>query len=256
MYWERDYFNDMAALNVEPPTTLTRVSEYVPEIVKFVEGIISNGYAYEAKGSVYFDTRAFDGAKGGRSAERVNGASDGQDEWRHVYAKLQPWSKDNKSLLEEGEGACVTFFSSHRSSDATSGSLSLEAFGKRSPSDFALWKKSKSGEPSWPSPWGEGRPGWHIECSVMASAVLGPNMDIHSGGIDLAFPHHDNEMAQSEVREIPRDSNMAYVYPALFSQAYHNCRQWVNYFLHTGHLHIEGLKMSKSLKNFITIKVL
>ena len=112
------------------------------------------------------------------------------------------------------------------------GSLTT-AMGKRSASDFALWKTSKPGEPHWPSPWGEGRPGWHIECSVMASAVLGPGMDVHSGGEDLAFPHHDNEIAQSE--------------------AYHNCRQWVNYFLHTGHLHIEGLKMSKSLKNFITI---
>lgn len=76
--------------------------------------------------------------------------------------------------------------------------------GKRSASDFALWKASKSGEPSWPSPWGLGRPGWHIECSVMASAIFGDNMDIHSGGIDLAFPHHDNEIAQSEVRLTPR----------------------------------------------------
>src|SRR5258707_15034211 len=71
--------------------------------------------------------------------------------------------------------------------------------GKRSSADFALWKASKPGEPAWPSPWGEGRPGWHIECSVMATEVLGDNMDIHSGGIDLAFPHHDNEIAQSEV---------------------------------------------------------
>ena len=106
--------------------------------------------------------------------------------------------------------------------------------GKRNPSDFALWKSSKPGEPVWDSPWGKGRPGWHIECSVMASAVLGDNMDIHSGGIDLAFPHHDNELAQSE--------------------AYYNCPQWVNYFLHAGHLHVEGQKMSKSLKNFITIQ--
>jgi cysteinyl-tRNA synthetase len=110
------------------------------------------------------------------------------------------------------------------------------SLGKKQPADFALWKaKSKPGEPAWPSPWGEGRPGWHIECSVMASEVLGRSMDIHSGGVDLMFPHHDNELAQSE--------------------AYHGCRQWVNYFLHTGHLHIEGLKMSKSLKNFITIDV-
>jgi cysteinyl-tRNA synthetase len=71
--------------------------------------------------------------------------------------------------------------------------------GRRSAADFALWKASKPGEPVWSSPWGLGRPGWHIECSVMASAILGDNMDIHSGGIDLAFPHHDNEIAQSEV---------------------------------------------------------
>jgi cysteinyl-tRNA synthetase len=74
--------------------------------------------------------------------------------------------------------------------------------GKRQAADFALWKaKSKPGEPAWPSPWGEGRPGWHIECSVMASEVLGRGMDVHSGGVDLMFPHHDNELAQAEVSE-------------------------------------------------------
>lgn len=132
------------------------------------------------------------------------------------------------------------------------GALSITT-GKRSPSDFALWKASKSGEPSWPSPWGPGRPGWHIECSVMASAIFGENMDIHSGGIDLAFPHHDNEMAQSEVRQELRGLRR----PVFLKipQAYHECSAWVNYFIHTGHLHIEGLKMSKSLKNFITIDV-
>ena len=71
--------------------------------------------------------------------------------------------------------------------------------GRQSVADFALWKASKPGEPSWPSPWGPGRPGWHIECSVMATAILGDGLDIHSGGVDLAFPHHDNEIAQSEV---------------------------------------------------------
>ncbi|GBE80478.1 Cysteine--tRNA ligase [Sparassis crispa] len=196
-YWEGKFFEDMRRLRVRDPDTLTRVTEYVPEIVSFVAGIVQNGYGYVVDGSVYFDTRAFDKAD------------------NHHYAKLEPWSKGNKELLEEGEGA-----------------LSV-ATGRRSGADFALWKASKPGEPSWPSPWGDGRPGWHIECSVMASAVFGDNMDIHSGGVDLAFPHHDNEMAQSE--------------------AYHECGAWVNYFLHTGHLHIEGLKMSKSLKNFITI---
>ncbi|KAL0956831.1 hypothetical protein HGRIS_002942 [Hohenbuehelia grisea] len=196
-YWEDQFFDDMDRLRVLRPNTLTRVTEYVPEIVRFVEQIISNGYGYVVDGSVYFNTRGFDGTEG------------------HNYAKLEPWSTGNRELLEEGEGALTS------------------QTGRRSASDFALWKASKPGEPSWDSPWGQGRPGWHIECSVMASAILGDNMDIHSGGIDLAFPHHDNEMAQSE--------------------AYHNCGAWVNYFLHTGHLHIEGLKMSKSLKNFITI---
>ncbi|TIA91906.1 hypothetical protein E3P81_01810 [Wallemia ichthyophaga] len=203
-YWEAAFFKDMAALNVEKPDTLTRVSEYVPEIIHFVEKIISNGYAYAVEdGSVYFDTKAFDHSKSRKGFE-------------HVYAKLQPWSKGSKELIDEGEG-----------------SLSSGGTGKKGNSDFALWKASKPGEPSWQSPWGAGRPGWHIECSVMASEVLGHNIDIHSGGVDLKFPHHDNEIAQSE--------------------ACHDCPAWINYFLHTGHLHIEGQKMSKSLKNFITI---
>ncbi|KAI9315543.1 tRNA synthetases class I (C) catalytic domain-containing protein [Dichotomocladium elegans] len=198
-YWEDMYFKDMKELNVLPPSVKTRVSEYVPEIVEYVQKIIDNGYAYVASGSVYFDTARFDGHH------------------HHHYAKLEPWSKGDTALIEDGEG-----------------SLGAKLEGKRNLSDFALWKSSKPGEPVWDSPWGKGRPGWHIECSVMASAVLGDNMDIHSGGIDLAFPHHDNELAQSE--------------------AYYDCRQWVNYFLHAGHLHVEGQKMSKSLKNFITIQ--
>ncbi|PWY99745.1 cysteinyl-tRNA synthetase [Testicularia cyperi] len=211
-FWEAEFFNDMKRLHVEPPTTLTRVSEYVLEIITFIQQIIDRGYGYAEgldadKRNVWFDTRAFDGAK----------SQDGSFE--HSYAKLQPWSKGNRELLEEGEGSLST------STAATA--------GKRTASDFALWKASKPGEPAWDSPWGPGRPGWHIECSVMGSAVLGETMDIHSGGSDLMFPHHDNEIAQSE--------------------AHHGCRQWVNYFLHTGHLHIEGLKMSKSLKNFISI---
>lgn len=159
--------------------------------------------SYELDGSIYFDTGAFDGRNG------------------HVYAKLCPHAANNTKLVEEGEGAL---------------SLSLSPGAqKRRPADFALWKRSKPGEPAWPSPWGAGRPGWHIECSAMAGDAAPGILDIHSGGIDLAFPHHDNELAQSE--------------------AQYECRQWVNYFLHSGHLHIEGQKMSKSLKNFITIQV-
>ncbi|XP_055691705.1 probable cysteine--tRNA ligase, mitochondrial [Lutzomyia longipalpis] len=104
--------------------------------------------------------------------------------------------------------------------------------------DFALWKGAKEGEPSWAAPWGQGRPGWHIECSAMASKIFGLNLDIHAGGIDLKFPHHENEEAQS--------------------CAHHDCQQWVNYWLHTGHLNLPGdaEKMSKSLKNTIGVQQL
>ncbi|PVF99365.1 cysteinyl-tRNA synthetase [Serendipita vermifera] len=206
-YWETSFMDDMARLRVRPPTTITRATEYVEQMVAFIGKVITNGYAYAGDdGNVWFDKAAFDGAS------IKNG------DLKHEYAKLAPWSRGNKALLAEGEGALTTHSS------------------KRSQEDFALWKASKPGEPSWPSPWGRGRPGWHIECSVMASDIFGERMDIHSGGIDLLFPHHDNELAQSE--------------------AYHGNEQWVNYFLHTGHLHIAGLKMSKSLKNFITIDTL
>uniref|UniRef100_A0AAV1VL23 cysteine--tRNA ligase n=1 Tax=Peronospora matthiolae TaxID=2874970 RepID=A0AAV1VL23_9STRA len=202
-FWEKSFLDDMAALNIKTPTVITRVSEYVPEVVEFVNGIINNGFAYESNGSVYFDTMAFGKSKG------------------KAYGKLLPENVGQSELLAEGEGA-----------------LSAGPTDKRNVSDFVLWKKSKSGEPFWLSPWGEGRPGWHIECSAMASDALkhlaGGKIDVHSGGIDLRFPHHDNEIAQSE--------------------AYFDFSQWVNYFVHTGHLNIEGLKMSKSLKNFVKIQ--
>lgn len=200
-HFETEFFEDMKALNVELPDVITRVSEFVPEIIKYIEQIISNGYAYEANGSVYFDVQKY---------------NDGE---KHKYAKLEPTSATDVEKLKEGEGVLT----------------SAETDEKRNKFDFALWKKSKEGEPFWDSPWGQGRPGWHIECSAMASDFFKEwPIDIHSGGIDLRFPHHDNEIAQSE--------------------AYYECDQWIKYFMHTGHLHIQGKKMSKSLKNFITIK--
>ncbi|OCT82159.1 cysteine--tRNA ligase, cytoplasmic isoform X1 [Xenopus laevis] len=201
-YWEGEYHKDMEALNVLTPDVLTRVSEYVPEIVAFVQKIVDNGYGYVSNGSVYFSTAKF------------------HDSENHFYAKLVPEAVGDQKALQEGEGDLS--ISADRLSE------------KQSPNDFALWKASKPGEPSWESPWGKGRPGWHIECSAMAGSILGESMDIHGGGFDLRFPHHDNELAQSE--------------------AYFDNDHWVRYFLHTGHLTIAGCKMSKSLKNFITIK--
>lgn len=104
---------------------------------------------------------------------------------------------------------------------------------KRDPLDFVLWKRAKPGEPSWPSPWGEGRPGWHIECSAMSSDLLGDHFDIHGGGQDLQFPHHENEIAQSEG-----------AHGGIF----------VNYWMHNGFVRIDEEKMSKSLGNFLTIR--
>lgn len=202
--YEAEFHRDMRDMNVRPPTLLTRVTEYMPQITDYIKKIVDNGLAYESNGSVYFDVQAFEAKP------------------NMHYCKLAPEQIENAQLLAEGEGKLTQDFFSD----------------KRSPRDFALWKKSKANEPQWESPWGPGRPGWHIECSVMASDVLekhgATRMDIHSGGVDLKFPHHDNEMAQAE--------------------AHCGETQWVNYFVHSGHLHIQGLKMSKSLKNFITIQ--
>ena len=206
--YEAEFLEDMAMLGVQNPDIVTRVSEYVPEIIEYIATLIEKGIAYPSNGSVYFNTDAF--VRAG-----------------HVYGKLMPEQIGNSELLAEGEGSLVV------NED------------KRNGSDFVLWKKTKDHstdgivEPTWASPWGNGRPGWHIECSVMSNFALekfGGNqgLDIHCGGTDLKFPHHENEIAQSE--------------------GYSGSHQWVNYFLHTGHLHIKGLKMAKSLKNFITIR--
>ena len=104
---------------------------------------------------------------------------------------------------------------------------------KRHPMDFVLWKSKKEGEPGWNSPWGEGRPGWHIECSVMSNRYLGETIDIHAGGQDLAFPHHENEIAQSEAR---------------------SGKTFSNYWVHNGYININNEKMSKSKGNFFTVR--
>ena len=195
--YEKSFFDDMRRLNILLPDHITRVTEYIDEIVVFIEKLISNGYAYESNGSVYFDIKSY-------------------TDKDHQYAKLDP-SKIKTTKVEEIDGA-----------------LGAENAGdKKNDFDFALWKKAKKNEPLWKSPWSEGRPGWHVECSVMCCAIFGDNLDIHSGGVDLKFPHHDNEIAQTE--------------------GHYDNKQWINYFFHTGHLDIEGLKMSKSEKNFIKI---
>lgn len=197
---EESFFKDMDALNIKRPNVVTRVTEYVPEIVQYIEKIIQNNYAYVLNGSVYFDTIAF----------KLD-----NPEYYNPF-KINMSNNDFKNKKQ---------------------------FNKKHPHDFALWKKAKPGEPFWDSPWSKGRPGWHIECSCMATAILGKTMDIHSGGIDLLFPHHNNEILQCNAHYLSNQHNNDI-----------DKYDWTKYFLHSGHLNINGLKMSKSLKNFITIK--
>ncbi|MCX8195488.1 MAG: cysteine--tRNA ligase [Acidilobaceae archaeon] len=152
-----------------------------------------------------------------------------------------------KGLIEKGHAYVAESGSVYFDVDSfpdygrLSGALNKEAWRqeehvkeKKNPYDFALWKAAKPGEPSWESPWGRGRPGWHIECSVMSSKYLGSRIDIHGGGVDLVFPHHENERAQSE--------------------AYFGSRPWVRYWMHVSYLTISGEKMSKSLGNIIPFR--
>lgn len=209
--YESEFMEDLAALNVLEPSVVTRVTEHIPEIINYIGEIMRNGHAYELEDGVYFDVASL----GDRYAEKLGpslarqanaGAVDGQD---HVED------------IEVGDTDEVSNAS------------------KRDSRDFALWKRHERADSSsvtWDSPWGPGRPGWHIECSAMVDTVLGSNFDIHSGGIDLCFPHHCNEIAQA--------------------QAFLQKEEWAKFFMHTGHLHISGRKMSKSLKNFITVREL
>ncbi|MCA9151778.1 MAG: cysteine--tRNA ligase [Planctomycetales bacterium] len=148
----QDYLKNLQSLGVDQIDEMPRATEYMSEIIAFIEQLIAKGFAYESDGDVYFEV--------GRDAE---------------YGKL-----------------------SNRTPDSLQGEGGEMAARKRAAGDFALWKKAKEGEPSWPSPWAPGRPGWHIECSAMSRKILGETFDIHGGGLDLMFPHHENEVAQSE----------------------------------------------------------
>ena len=163
-----------------------KVTEFMPQIIKFVEDLITNGKAYVIDGEVFYSIDSFED-----------------------YGKLSGKKLDE---LEAGQRVEVDQ-------------------RKKNPFDFVLWKPSKAGEPSWDSPWGGGRPGWHIECSAMIQALLGDTIDIHGGGIDLIFPHHENEIAQGEGRT---------------GKCY--CNNWV----HNEFINLSDEKMSKSLGNVIT----
>ena len=192
---------DAQALGVIAPDHEPRATEYVPEMLEVIGALERNGLAYQAQ--------LPDGREGDVNFS-VRGFTG--------YGKLSGKSLDE---LRAGERVAV-------------------GDGKRDPLDFVLWKRSKADEPAevkWPSPWGEGRPGWHIECSAMSCSLLGQHFDIHGGGADLQFPHHENEIAQSE---------------GAYSRQ--TGKPFVNTWMHNGFVRVDDEKMSKSLGNFFTIR--
>lgn len=184
------FIEDMHRVGVLDPDIRPKATEEIPAMIELVQKLIERGYAYEVDGDVYFNVRSYP-AYGELSGRKVDEMQSG-----------------HRQLRAEGQGI------ENRKSD---------------PLDFALWKAAKPGEPSWDSPWGKGRPGWHIECSAMSHKYLGLPFDIHGGGADLVFPHHENECAQSK--------------------AAYGC-EFANYWIHGGMLQINSEKMSKSLGNF------
>jgi cysteinyl-tRNA synthetase len=198
---EKQFHDDVDALGCLRPTVEPRATEHIAEMRAIIEKLVAGGFAYVAEDHVLFSPQAMNAAN-------------------TVLPRYGALAK--RSLDEMIAGARVDV-----------------APYKRDNTDFVLWKPSKPGEPSWPSPAGikvEGRPGWHIECSAMAWKHLGEQFDIHGGGIDLVFPHHENELAQS-------------------CCAFHEARM-ANTWMHNGFLQVESEKMSKSLGNFITIREL
>lgn len=192
--FEKAFYEDTAPLNIQDATVRPLATDHIQDIIEFVKDLVAKGFAYESDGDVYFRARKFPN-----------------------YGHLAHQSLDD---LETG--------ASDRIDDG-------ELARKEDPVDFAVWKGA---DPeiaiTWDSPWGPGRPGWHIECSVMATKYLGNTIDIHGGGQDLAFPHHTNEIAQSEA---------------------HTGQTFANYWLHNGFVTVgdDNEKMSKSLGNFVTV---
>jgi cysteinyl-tRNA synthetase len=198
--FEAAFFKDMETLNCRMPHLTPRATEYIPQIIQLIERLMARELAYRTPdGSVYFSIEKY----------RAKGATYGQ------LVKL------NFDEMRPGERV--------RSDD----------YEKETAADFALWKSHvpEDGTVFWPSPWGEGRPGWHIECSAMSMELLGPSFDLHLGGEDLVFPHHEDEIAQSEGAGLQNPG-----------------KHFVNYWLHGAHLMVEGKKMAKSLGNFFTLR--
>jgi cysteinyl-tRNA synthetase len=198
--FEAAFFDDLKSLNCRMPHQTPHATAHIPEIIALIEKLLNRGLAYKAAdGSVYFSIEKYRGC----------GCQYGQ------LVKL------NFEEMRVGER------------------VRSDEYAKEAVADFALWKARvpEDGEVFWASPWGEGRPGWHIECSAMSMKLLGTSFDLHLGGEDLMFPHHEDEIAQSEGAGVQAPG-----------------RGFVKYWLHGAHLMVEGKKMAKSLGNFFTLR--
>src|SRR5436190_6069782 len=198
--FEAAFFDDLKTLNCRLPHQTPRATEHLAEIIGLIEKLMDRGLAYKAAdGSVYFSIEKYRG-RGSRYGQLV---------------------KLNFEEMRVGER------------------VRSDEYEKEAVADFALWKACapEDGAVFWPSPWGEGRPGWHIECSAMSMKLLGPSFDLHLGGEDLMFPHHEDEIAQSEGAGVQPEG-----------------QRFVKHWLHGAHLLVEGKKMSKSLGNFFTLR--
>ncbi len=191
-YYTKLFFDDLEAIGILPASSYPKATDYIKEMADFIQALLDNGSAYKSEDGVYFAVHKF-----------------------KDYGKL---SHTDLSHLKAG----------------ASGRVKSDEYEKATAADFVLWKAydKKDGDVFWETSLGKGRPGWHIECSVMATKLLGPSFDVHMGGIDLIFPHHENEIAQSEA-----------------------CtkKPFAKYWIHSEHLMVDGKKMSKSLGNFFTL---
>jgi L-cysteine:1D-myo-inositol 2-amino-2-deoxy-alpha-D-glucopyranoside ligase len=190
------FLNDMDALNWRRPDVYARATDEIPYMLEIIQNLLERGYAYESGGNVYFSVKKAPGFDVMPNAIGL-----------HSYEAMLEVANERGNFPDDPH--------------------------KQDPLDFVLWQAQAPGEPAWESPWGPGRPGWHIECSAMSMHYLGPELDIHGGGADLAFPHHTCEIAQS----------VNYTDHAPFS------RIW----MHTGMVHQDGEKMSKSLGNLTLV---
>jgi len=191
--YTRFFLEDLATLSIQPADIMPKATEHIPEMVEIIKRLLETGYAYRAEDGIYYNIRRF-----------------------KDYGKLAGIDTDK---MEAG----------------ASRRMAKDEYDKENAQDFALWKfwDEKDGDVFWDTDIGRGRPGWHIECSAMSIKHLGPHFDIHTGGIDLVFPHHQNEIAQSEA---------------------YSGRKFVNMWLHNDYILVEGKKMSKSLGNFYTLR--